>query len=522
MDFEGHDDNQMVVPGMPSIQYADGGMHAGEFTYISPEENMAGGQSPPGHDDGREAKNGGAKHKPRGARGRPMKEADYSIRMLIPCKMVGAVIGTSGNKIKKITEATNTSIDIHRKEDRREVDKLVTIRGSPQDCSNANMQIHQLMREETDANLRSNEVEMRLVIHDSHAGRIIGRKGNNLKSVMDETGASSIKVSGNTGDRMGHSSMLNPGDRIVSIKCLIHDESDGEKAVDEDEAFENCMKAECMISGKVHECLKKDMDDLVRSKQMQQPFYQQQMHWNQGQGYGGGMPPAHMMPDNAGGMMNVSQYPYQQAPQQFHQHVSQPIRARLAIPQKYAGAVIGTKGSFCNYMKTLSGASRVHVSPDDKSGERYVEVIGHPMAQYFAQHCVYCKLAEQGYSNSDGELKLRAEVTVPIKGAVRGNKEQQTNIIGKIIGKGGQNVKNLEKETRTYIKIVTDEQDPDPKEAVVQIVGSFASSQHAQYRINEIVNQCQQGGPMNNYQGAGPKRPPPPPAPAAPPAPQMN
>jgi len=59
------------------------------------------------------------------------------------------------------------------------------------------------------------------------------------------------------------------------------------------------------------------------------------------------------------------------------------IRVRLAIPQKYAGAVIGSKGSFCNYMKTLSHASKVHVSPDDKSGERYVEIIGSPLAQYF-------------------------------------------------------------------------------------------------------------------------------------------
>lgn len=34
-------------------------------------------------------------------------------------------------------------------------------------------------------------------------------------------------------------------------------------------------------------------------------------------------------------------------------------------------------------MKTLSHAAKVHVSPDDKSGERYVEIIGSPLAQYF-------------------------------------------------------------------------------------------------------------------------------------------
>ncbi|XP_031566817.1 insulin-like growth factor 2 mRNA-binding protein 2 isoform X3 [Actinia tenebrosa] len=473
-----------------------------KFAYMTPEEgrpDVPGQQGP--IDDGREQRNGKPKY--RGGRGgRPMKDNDYSIRILIPCKMVGAIIGTSGNKIKKITEATNTSIDIHRKEDRREVDKLVTVRGGPEECSVANMQIHKLMRDETDESLRSNEIEMRLVIHDSHAGRIIGRKGNNLKGIMEETGATSIKVSdgyidacsGNTGDRMAHSSMLNAGDRIVSIKCLIRKATEDQPEVEEDEALENCRKAELLISSKVHECLKKDMDDLVRSKQLHQPYFHQPLQWHQGM-YGNQVAPMLGEPHNSGGMMNMAQYPYPNTCPPFPQLQTQPlIRTRLAIPQKYAGALIGTKGSFCNYMKNLSCATRVHVTPDDKSGERYVEIVGHPFAQYFAQHCVYCKLAEEGYSNSDGELKLRAEVTIPTKGTARTNKDQQTNIVGRIIGKRGQNVKGLEKETRTYVKVATvEDQDGEPKEAIVQIVGSFASSQHAQFRINEIVSQCQQG-----------------------------
>jgi hypothetical protein len=64
---------------------------------------------------------------------------------------------------------------------------------------------------------------------------------------------------------MGHSSMLNAGDRIVSIKCLIREETEEQEAVTEEESLENCRKAELLISGKVHECLKKDMDDLVVS-----------------------------------------------------------------------------------------------------------------------------------------------------------------------------------------------------------------------------------------------------------------
>ncbi|XP_020903405.1 insulin-like growth factor 2 mRNA-binding protein 1 isoform X2 [Exaiptasia diaphana] len=124
------------------------------FAYMNPEDGMPDEGLHEHGDHGRENRGGRPRYRgPRG--GRPGKEnGGYYLRCLIPCKMVGAVIGTSGNKIKKITEATNTSIDIHRKEDRREIDKLVTIRGNPDDCSMANMQIHKLMREETDESLR--------------------------------------------------------------------------------------------------------------------------------------------------------------------------------------------------------------------------------------------------------------------------------------------------------------------------------------------------------------------------------
>ena len=57
-----------------------------------------------------------------------------------------------------------------------------------------------------------------------------------------------------------------------------------------------------------------------------------------------------------------------------------------------------------------------------------------------AQHCVYCKLAEEGYKTNTGEnvgeLKLKIEIFIPLRG---GNKNQP-NIIGRFIGKDGQNV----------------------------------------------------------------------------------
>lgn len=57
-----------------------------------------------------------------------------------------------------------------------------------------------------------------------------------------------------------------------------------------------------------------------------------------------------------------------------------------------------------------------------------------------AQHCVYCKLAEEGYKTNSGEnvgeLKLKIEIFIPLRA---GNKDQP-NIIGRFIGKEGHNV----------------------------------------------------------------------------------
>lgn len=57
-----------------------------------------------------------------------------------------------------------------------------------------------------------------------------------------------------------------------------------------------------------------------------------------------------------------------------------------------------------------------------------------------AQHCVYCKLAEEGYKTNSGEnvgeLKLKIEIFIPL----RGGSKNQPNIIGRFIGKDGHNV----------------------------------------------------------------------------------
>ena len=59
------------------------------------------------------------------------------------------------------------------------------------------------------------------------------------------------------------------------------------------------------------------------------------------------------------------------------------MKTYLAIPSKFAGVVIGSKGGYCQFMKKITGAQRIVVTQDDGSGERLVEIVGTPPQQYF-------------------------------------------------------------------------------------------------------------------------------------------
>ena len=61
-----------------------------------------------------------------------------------------------------------------------------------------------------------------------------------------------------------------------------------------------------------------------------------------------------------------------------------PVKVHLTFPSKFAGPLIGKKASNLAHIKKFSGASRIHVLPKDREvAERYVEIIGTPLQQYF-------------------------------------------------------------------------------------------------------------------------------------------
>ena len=125
----------------------------------------------------------------------------------------------------------------------------------------------------------------------------------------------------------------------------------------------------------------------------------------------------------------------------------EPETVYLYIPNVAVGAIIGTKGSYIKNIIKLSGAS-VKITPltpeeSKVAVERQVVIIGTPESQWKAQYYIYDKIRQERFA-SDENVKLRAELQVP------------SHIVGRIIGKSGKNVRELQRSTGATIKLPED------------------------------------------------------------------
>jgi predicted PilT family ATPase len=119
----------------------------------------------------------------------------------------------------------------------------------------------------------------------------------------------------------------------------------------------------------------------------------------------------------------------------------------LYIPNVAVGAIIGTKGSYIKNIIKLSGAS-VKITPlspeESKTAlERQVVIVGTPDSQWKAQYYIYEKIRQERFA-TDENVKLRVEIQVP------------AHIVGRIIGKSGKNVRELQRTTGATIKLPED------------------------------------------------------------------
>lgn len=376
------------------------------------------------------------------------RQTDFPLRILVQSDMVGAIIGRQGSTIRQITQQTRARVDVHRKDNVGSLEKAITIYGNPENCTNACRRILEVMQQEAN-NTNKGEISLKILAHNNLIGRIIGKGGNTIKRIMQET---DTKITVSSINDINSFNL----ERIITVKGVI----------------ENMSKAEAQISAKLRQSYENDLQAMAPQTMMFPGLHPMAMMATAGIGYGSrglytgqapypGMYPAGAPQSGAGDTQETTY---------------------LYIPNNAVGAIIGTKGSHIRNIIRFSGATVKiapldETKPQDTQTERRVTIVGSPEAQWKAQYLIFEKMREEGFVAGSDDVRLTVEIMVP------------SSQVGRIIGKGGQNVRELQRVTGSVIKLPEQGASPQEDETTVHIIGPFFSVQSAQRRIRAMVLQ---------------------------------
>ncbi|XP_066989716.1 insulin-like growth factor 2 mRNA-binding protein 1 isoform X1 [Macrobrachium rosenbergii] len=408
-----------------------------------------------------------------GATSPSQRHTDFPLRILVLSEMVGAIIGRQGSTIRTITQQTRARVDVHRKDNAGSLEKAITIYGNPENCTNACKRILEVMQEEAKNtnkggledmdpeadNIRKGEIPLKILAHNNLIGRIIGKGGNTIKKIMDDT---STKITISSINDINSFNL----ERIITIKGNIDD----------------IAVAENMISSRLRTSYENDLQAFAPQSAMFPGLHPMAMMSTVGFGLPRGSGSASGGGMGMYGSSPTTYPPLYPSPVQGHgPHGSEVCEetAYLYIPNSAVGAIIGTKGSHIRNIIRFSGAS-VKIAALEEEGrpteqtERKVTIVGTPEAQWKAQFLIFEKIREEGYGVGVEDVRLTVEIIVP------------SSQVGRIIGKGGQNVRDLQRQTGSVIKL-PQQGSTTSEDTTVHIVGPFFSVQSAQRRIRAII-----------------------------------
>uniref|UniRef100_A0A0A9WDZ0 Insulin-like growth factor 2 mRNA-binding protein 3 n=1 Tax=Lygus hesperus TaxID=30085 RepID=A0A0A9WDZ0_LYGHE len=177
---------------------------------------------------------------PMGGGGAPgARQTDFPLRILVQSDMVGAIIGRQGSTIRQITQQSRARVDVHRKDNVGSLEKAITIYGNPENCTNACKRILEVMKQEATTNNKG-EITLKVLAHNNLIGRIIGKGGNTIKRIMQET---DTKITVSSINDINSFNL----ERIITVKGSI----------------DNMSKAESMISAKLRQSYENDLQAMA-------------------------------------------------------------------------------------------------------------------------------------------------------------------------------------------------------------------------------------------------------------------
>ncbi|XP_058457524.1 heterogeneous nuclear ribonucleoprotein K-like isoform X2 [Malaya genurostris] len=125
------------------------------------------------HNDG----NDNSDKKPPNKRSRNDEE---EVRLLIPSKMAGAIIGKGGHNIQRLRTEYQAQVNVG---DCTGPERVITIGADMETATNVVKDVMKHLDKAGD-----NEYELRVLVHQSLAGCVIGRGGTKIKELKDEIG----------------------------------------------------------------------------------------------------------------------------------------------------------------------------------------------------------------------------------------------------------------------------------------------------------------------------------------------
>lgn len=356
----------------------------------------------------------------------------YPLRILVPSDFVGAIIGRKGQTIKNITTQSRARVDVHCKENTGLLEKVISIYGQPDNCSNACKEILRVMQQESE-NANRGEVALKMLAEDRHCGRIIGKKGTVIKQIRSETDTK-IYVS-----NLQDVPAVFP-DRVITIN--------GE--------LERMQKAENIISSKLRECYDKESV----SPGVHAPY----------------------IPPPPSGLMTPYRMPFMPPPTYMQQ---QPVPFQLPplpfgdscqvhVPHTSVGAIIGAGGSSIKQIIRQSGAfvAVEQKADENTTNERIVTIKGLMDAQCRALYQLYERVNSDVYAGFE-TCRLRITIRVP------------RSMVGRVIGKNGKNVRDVQRMTGAIIKLP--DETSGGEDTPVDVFGNFMSVQQAMYQVRTLI-----------------------------------
>ncbi|XP_076349461.1 insulin-like growth factor 2 mRNA-binding protein 1 isoform X2 [Tachypleus tridentatus] len=351
--------------------------------------------------------------------------------------------------------------------------------------------------------MRPTDFPLRILVFSDMVGAIIGRAGGTIRRISQESRArvdvhrkenagSFEKVITIYGDPENCSLACKKILEVVqqeaenSSRGGIHDVNsyNMERIVTIVGKLENTSKAEQMISSKLRQSYENDLSSMAPQTLMFPGVHPMAMMSTMG---GPGCPPAfrgtQAIPPY--GMYNLPCMPQNYHPGSVLSNPQDPRKEQvfLYIPNTAVGAIIGTGGSSIRDMICSSGASIKIAQPDKDEPlvgqtERKVTIIGTSESQWKAQFMIFKKVSYEGFAGPQ-DIRLRVEIFVP------------SSQVGRVIGKGGQTIREMQRITQAMIKVSEESQNIQADETPICITGDFYSSQAAQHHIRTLVTRSQ-------------------------------